>query len=182
MKAGERIETTIGRIIFNDVLPGGLSRSSTTQMNKKEIGRLVEDVLEPLRRCPTCRTILDGLKAAGYHYATRAGITVSVYDATMPPNEGRASWPLPTPRSTAIDEDYEMGLMSPEERHKQVVDIWNDATEEVGEAMAANFDSYNPIFMMADSGARGNIKQIRQLAGMRGLMADTKGGTIDMPG
>ena len=75
----------------------------------------------------------------------------------------------------AIDEDYEMGLMSPEERHKQVVDIWNDATEEVGEAMAANFDQYNPIYMMADSGARGNIKQIRQLAGMRGLMADTEG-------
>ena len=74
-----------------------------------------------------------------------------------------------------------MGLMSPEERHKQVVDIWTDANEEVGEAMAANFDSFNPIFMMADSGARGNIKQIRQLAGMRGLMADTKGGTIDIP-
>ena len=71
--------------------------------------------------------------------------------------------------------------MSPEERHKQVVDIWTDANEEVGEAMAANFDLFNPIFMMADSGARGNIKQIRQLAGMRGLMADTKGGTIDIP-
>ena len=81
----------------------------------------------------------------------------------------------------AIDEDYEMGLMSNEERHKQVVDIWNDANEEVGEAMAENFDKFNPIYMMAFSGARGNIKQIRQLAGMRGLMSDPKGEIIDRP-
>ena len=81
----------------------------------------------------------------------------------------------------AIDEDYEMGLMSDEERHKQVVDIWNAANEEVGDAMAANFDKFNPIYMMAFSGARGNIKQIRQLAGMRGLMSDPKGEIIDRP-
>ncbi|MEG0375831.1 MAG: DNA-directed RNA polymerase subunit alpha C-terminal domain-containing protein, partial [Raoultibacter sp.] len=81
----------------------------------------------------------------------------------------------------AIDDDYEMGLMSPEERHKQVVDIWNAANEEVGEAMAENFDKFNPIYMMAFSGARGNIKQIRQLAGMRGLMSDPKGEIIDRP-
>ena len=124
--------------------------------------------------------ILDGLKATGYHYATRAGITVSVYDATVPPTKADIL-AAADDKVAAIDEDYEMGLMSPEERHKQVVDIWTDANEEVGEAMAANFDSFNPIFMMADSGARGNIKQIRQLAGMRGLMADTKGGTIDIP-
>src|SRR5699024_2702932 len=81
----------------------------------------------------------------------------------------------------AIDEDYEMGLMSQEERHKQVVDIWNEANEEVGDAMAENFDRFNPIYMMAFSGARGNIKQIRQLAGMRGLMSDPKGEIIDRP-
>ena len=148
-------------------------------MNKKEIGRLVEDVTNryPLADVPE---ILDGLKATGYHYATRAGITVSVYDATVPPTKADIL-AAADDKVAAIDEDYEMGLMSPEERHKQVVDIWTDANEEVGEAMAANFDSFNPIFMMADSGARGNIKQIRQLAGMRGLMADTKGGTIDIP-
>ena len=178
MKAGQRIHTTIGRIIFNDSFPEDYPFLNY-QMNKKEIGRLVEDVTNryPLADVPE---ILDGLKATGYHYATRAGITVSVYDATVPPTKADIL-AAAEDKVAAIDEDYEMGLMSPEERHKQVVDIWTDANEEVGEAMAANFDSFNPIFMMADSGARGNIKQIRQLAGMRGLMADTKGGTIDIP-
>ena len=177
-KAGQRISTTIGRIIFNDSFPEDYPFLNY-QMNKKEIGRLVEDVTNryDLADVPA---ILDGLKATGYHYATRAGVTVSVFDATVPPTKGDIL-AAADEKVAAIDEDYEMGLMSPEERHKQVVDIWTDANEEVGEAMAANFDHFNPIFMMADSGARGNIKQIRQLAGMRGLMADTKGGTIDIP-
>ena len=177
-KAGQRIQTTIGRIIFNDSFPEDYPFLNY-QMNKKEIGRLVEDVTNRYELADV-PAILDGLKATGYHYATRAGITVSVYDATVPPTKADIL-AAADDKVAAIDEDYEMGLMSPEERHKQVVDIWTDANEEVGEAMAANFDSFNPIFMMADSGARGNIKQIRQLAGMRGLMADTKGGTIDIP-
>ena len=148
-------------------------------MNKKEISRLVEDVCNryELSDVPA---ILDGLKDAGFHYATRAGVTVSVYDATVPPNKGEILAKADA-KVAAIDEDYEMGLMSQEERHKQVVDIWNEANEEVGEAMAENFDKFNPIYMMAFSGARGNIKQIRQLAGMRGLMSDPKGEIIDRP-
>ena len=177
-KAGTRLETTIGRIIFNNVFPDDYPFMSY-QMNKKEIGRLVEDVCNryDLADVPP---ILDGLKETGFHYATLAGITVSVYDATVPPNKKEILDDAEA-KVDAIDEDYEMGLMSPEERHKQVVDIWTDANEKVGDAMSANFDHYNPIYMMADSGARGNIKQIRQLAGMRGLMADTKGQTIDIP-
>ena len=88
--------------------------------------------------------ILDGLKDAGFHYATRAGVTVSVYDATVPPNKAEIL-AAADEKVAAIDEDYEMGLMSPDERHKQVVDIWNAANEEVGEAMAENFDKFNPI-------------------------------------
>ena len=177
-KAGTRLETTIGRIIFNNVFPDDYPFMNY-QMNKKEIGRLVEDVCNryDLADVPP---ILDGLKETGFHYATLAGITVSVYDATVPPNKKEILVDAEA-KVDAIDEDYEMGLMSPEERHKQVVDIWTDANEKVGDAMSANFDHYNPIYMMADSGARGNIKQIRQLAGMRGLMADTKGQTIDIP-
>ena len=177
-KAGTRLETTIGRIIFNNVFPDDYPFMNY-QMNKKEIGRLVEDVCNryDLADVPP---ILDGLKETGFHYATLAGITVSVYDATVPPNKKEILDDAEA-KVNAIDEDYEMGLMSPEERHKQVVDIWTDANEKVGDAMSANFDHYNPIYMMADSGARGNIKQIRQLAGMRGLMADTKGQTIDIP-
>ena len=177
-KAGTRLETTIGRIIFNNVFPDDYPFMNY-QMNKKEIGRLVEDVCNryDLADVPP---ILDGLKETGFHYATLAGITVSVYDATVPPNKKEILDDAEA-KVDAIDEDYEMGLISPEERHKQVVDIWTDANEKVGDAMSANFDHYNPIYMMADSGARGNIKQIRQLAGMRGLMADTKGQTIDIP-
>ncbi len=178
VKAGERFETSIGRIIFNNVLPED-HQFVNYVVNKKEIGRLIEECSNRYE-VSEMPAILDGLKNAGYHYATKAGITVSIFDATMPPNKADLLAAADA-KVDAIDEDYEMGLMSPEERHKQVVDIWNDTTEEIGEAMAANFDQYNPIYMMADSGARGNIKQIRQLAGMRGLMGNTKGGTIDRP-
>jgi DNA-directed RNA polymerase subunit beta' len=175
---GERIETTIGRILFNDELPDDYPFLNY-EMNKKEVGLLVEDCCSryDLSDIPA---ILDGLKDAGFHYATRAGVTVSVYDATVPPakKEILAKY---DDKVAAIDEDYELGLMSVDERHKQVVDIWNMANEEVGEAMADNFDKFNPIYMMALSGARGNIKQIRQLAGMRGLMSDPKGEIIDRP-
>ncbi|WP_139653746.1 DNA-directed RNA polymerase subunit beta' [Raoultibacter phocaeensis] len=177
-KAGERIETTIGRITFNNVLPADYPYLNY-EMNKKEISRLVEDVCNRYE-LSSVPAILDGLKDAGFHYATRAGVTVSVYDATVPP-EKPAILAAADAKVDAIDEDYEMGLMSQEERHKQVVDIWNEANEEVGEAMAENFDKFNPIYMMAFSGARGNIKQIRQLAGMRGLMSDPKGEIIDRP-
>ena len=177
-KAGERIQTTIGRITFNRVLPEDYPFLNY-EMNKKEVSRLVEDCCNryELSEMPP---ILDGLKDAGYHYATRAGVTVSVYDATIPPQKAEILAAADA-KVAAIDEGYEMGLMKREERHKQVVDIWNEANEAVGEAMADNFDRFNPIYMMAFSGARGNIKQIRQLAGMRGLMADPKGEIIDRP-
>ncbi|MEQ2957745.1 DNA-directed RNA polymerase subunit beta' [Slackia piriformis] len=177
-KAGERIETSVGRITFNAVLPDD-HPFINYEMNKKEIGRLIEDCSNrySLSEMPA---ILDGLKDAGFHYATRAGITVSVFDATVPPNKPELL-AAADEKVAAIDEDYEMGLMSPEERHKQVIDIWNETADKVGDAMAENFDKFNPIYMMAFSGARGNIKQIRQLAGMRGLMGNTKGGTIDRP-
>ncbi|MEF2845130.1 MAG: DNA-directed RNA polymerase subunit beta', partial [Eggerthellaceae bacterium] len=177
-KAGQRIQTTIGRITFNAVLPDDYPFLNY-EMNKTEISRLVEDCCNRYTTSEM-EPILDGLKSAGFHYATRAGVTVSVYDATVPPQKD-AILAEADKKVAAIDEDYEMGLMSDEERHKQIVDIWNAANEEVGDAMAANFDKFNPIYMMAFSGARGNIKQIRQLAGMRGLMSDPKGEIIDRP-
>ena len=177
-KKGQRLETSIGRIIFNNVLPDDYPFLNY-QMNKSEVGRLVEDVCNRYTGSEI-PPILDGLKSTGYHYATRMGLTVSVFDATVPPaKEGILA--DADAKVEAIDEDYEMGLMSRDERHRQVVDIWTDANEQVGQAMADNFDHFNPIFMMADSGARGNIKQIRQLAGMRGLMSDPKGEIIDQP-
>ncbi|MDR2672718.1 MAG: DNA-directed RNA polymerase subunit beta' [Coriobacteriales bacterium] len=177
-RVGERIETTVGRITFNSVLPDD-HPFVNYEMNKKGIANLVE---ECSNRYPVAQMaqILDGLKAIGFHYATRAGVTVSVYDATVPPQKAEI---LATAdkKVADIEDAYENGLMSTEERHRQVVDVWNAANEEVGEAMAANFDRFNPIYMMAFSGARGDIKQIRQLAGMRGLMSDPKGEIIDRP-
>jgi DNA-directed RNA polymerase subunit beta' len=177
-KAGERIETTIGRITFNNVLPVDHAFVNY-EMNKPEIARLVEDCCNrySVSQMPE---ILDGLKAIGFHYATRAGVTVSVYDATVPP-EKEAILAEADKKVAAIDSNYELGFMSSDERHRQIVDIWSAANEEVGEAMANNFDKFNPIYMMAFSGARGDIKQIRQLAGMRGLMSNPKGEIIDRP-
>ena len=177
-KAGERIETSVGRITFNNILPDDYEFLNYG-MDKGEISRLVEDVCNRYKLSEV-EPILDGLKAAGFHYATRAGVTVSVYDATIPPNK----WEIleeADKKLAIIDEEYEMGLMAREDRYRQVVDLWKKATEDVGNAMADNFDRFNPIYMMAFSGARGNIKQIRQLAGMRGLMANPKGEEIETP-
>jgi DNA-directed RNA polymerase subunit beta' len=177
-KAGERLQTTIGRIIFNRVFPDRHPFINYV-MNKKEIARLVEDCCnryEP-HEVPE---ILDGLKSNGFHYATRAGLTVSVFDATIPPEKEKILADAEE-KVAGVDEEYEMGFMSADERHKEVVDIWTEANEAVGEAMTKNFDEFNPIYMMASSGARGNIKQIRQLAGMRGLMSDPRGEILDRP-
>ncbi len=177
-KAGERLQTTIGRIIFNSVLPDDFPFINY-EMNKEEIDDLIENCTSryELSDMPA---ILDGLKSMGFHFATKAGITVSVYDATIPPEKSEILASADA-KIAQIDEGYAMGFISEEDRHKQTIDIWNQANEDVGSAMIANFDKFNPIYMMAFSGARGNMKQIRQLAGMRGLMSDPKGEIIDRP-
>jgi DNA-directed RNA polymerase subunit beta' len=177
-KAGEKIETTVGRIHFNRSLPEDYGYVNHT-LDKKGIGRIVEDC--SVRYSTTqMGQILDEVKRLGFHYATRSGLTVSVYDAMIPPNKPQLL--------AAADEDvakiegqYDRGLITSDERHRQIVDRWTRATDEVGDAMADAFDKFNPVYMMAYSGARGNIKQIRQLAGMRGLMANPKGDIIDRP-
>lgn len=178
VKAGQRIETTVGRITLNMVLPDDYPYLNY-ELNKGEVSRLIEDCTNRYT-LSQMEPILDGLKDAGFHYATRAGVTVSVYDATVPPQKEDILAEADQ-RVQAIEDDYQLGLMSDDERYKQVIDVWTEANDEVGNAMADNFDKFNPIYMMAFSGARGNIKQIRQLAGMRGLMADPKGEYIEIP-
>ncbi|MBQ9690667.1 MAG: DNA-directed RNA polymerase subunit beta', partial [Eggerthellaceae bacterium] len=177
-KAGQRLETTVGRIIFNDALPADYPFVNFV-MDKKEVGRLIEDCAS---RYTTSEMgpILDDIKRLGFHYATRAGITVSVYDATIPESKD-AILAQADVAVAEIDERYEFGELSDDERHRHTVKTWTEANEAVGEAMAESFDEMNPIYMMATSGARGNVKQIRQLAGMRGLMAGPSGDTIDLP-
>ena len=167
---GERLLTTVGRAIFNDVLPRDYPYINF-QMKKKDVGLLVNDCAD---RYPLSQMegILDGLKSVGFHYATKAGLTISVWDAVIP-QEAKAQILTKADEEVAdIDEQAEEGLVTIEERRRQVIDIWNSAAQAVAKEMEKGFDRSNPIFMMADSGARGSITQLRQLAGMRGLMAD----------
>ncbi len=177
-KAGERLTTTVGRITFNRSLPEDYPYINH-EVDKKGIARITEDCSN---RYPTTRmgNILDEIKRLGFHYATRAGVTVSVYDILIPERKGEM---LDEAEGTVekIEQQYERGLITKDERHRQIVDVWTKTTEDVGEAMAENFGKFNPVYMMAYSGARGNIKQIRQLAGMRGLMANPKGEILDRP-
>jgi len=173
-----RLETTVGRIIFNRALPDDFEYVNF-EVSKKELSRIVE-------RCTAERTIgetvdiLDKIKALGFHYATRAGLTIAVGDVQIPANK----WDIldePEEAVERIEKQYRRGLITNEERHQRIVDIWTKATEDVSEAMEKNFSKFNPVYMMANSGARGNVKQLRQLAGMRGLVANPKGDIIDRP-
>jgi DNA-directed RNA polymerase subunit beta' len=176
--AGERLETTVGRITFNRGLPDDHPYINH-EIDKKGIGRIVEDC--SVRYSTTqMAAILDELKRLGFHYATRAGVTVSVYDAMIPENKPEIL-AAADEAVAKVEGQYEDGLITHDERHRQIVEIWTRATDDVGDAMGESFDKFNPIYMMAYSGARGNIKQIRQLAGMRGLMANPKGDIIDRP-
>jgi len=177
-EAGERIETTVGRITFNKSLPAG-HVFVNREIDKKGVSKIVEDAAN-FYSTNEMENILDELKRLGFHYATRAGVTVAVYDAVIPEDKGQILGSAEETVDT-IESQYERGLITKDERHRQIVDVWTRATDQVGDAMAENFDRFNPIYMMAYSGARGNIKQIRQLAGMRGLMANPKGDILDRP-
>jgi DNA-directed RNA polymerase subunit beta' len=177
-KIGERIETTVGRITFNRSLPDDYPFINH-DVDKKGISRIVEDC-SVVYSTTRMGAILDSVKRLGFHYATRAGVTVGVYDAIVPEAKGEIIAKAEG-EVDRIEQQYDRGLITKEERHRQIVEVWTRATDDVGDAMAASFDKFNPIFMMANSGARGNIKQVRQLAGMRGLMANPKGEILDRP-
>jgi DNA-directed RNA polymerase subunit beta' len=172
------IDTSVGRVIFNSALPEDYPYINEP-INKSNLQHIVTDIAV---RYDTVKTseILDNIKRVGFHFATRAGITISVQDITVPPDKEQI---LETPEAEVekIEENYKRGLITDDERHQRVVELWTEATDEVTEAMERSFDTFNPIFLMANSGARGNIKQIRQLAGMRGLVANPKGEIIDRP-
>ena len=174
----ERLRTTVGRIIFNEALPESFEFVNY-EVGKKELARLVERCAEELTVSETVE-VLDRIKALGFHYATKAGITLSIGDVSIPPDKEEI---LKAPEAAVerIERQYRRGLITDEERHQRIVDIWTKATDDVTEAMERNFEKFNPVFMMAYSGARGNIKQIRQLAGMRGLVANPKGDIMDRP-
>ncbi|HEY1595230.1 MAG TPA: DNA-directed RNA polymerase subunit beta', partial [Thermoleophilaceae bacterium] len=185
------ILTTVGRIIFNDrveralieVLEDDYDPTTYEFVNSPLKKRDMNNVIERLvgRYGPyAIALVLDAFKELGFHFATQAGITISKNDVVIPPQKeeilGRYEIEV-----AEIQDQYNTGLISGEERHEAVVEKWNAATDEVGQAMQDNLDHLNPVFMMANSGARGSFKQIRQLAGMRGLMANPKGEIIERP-
>ena len=185
------VSTTAGQIIFNRNIPqnlGFVDRSDpanvydyeiTFQCGKKQLGKIVDKTIR-LHGFTVAAEVLDNIKATGYKYSTKSALTVSIADMTVPPKKYELVEQTEQ-RVLNIENQYKMGFMTNQERYKQVVAEWEKTTNEVSDALQENLDRYNPIFMMADSGARGSMKQIRQLAGMRGLIANTAGKTIEIP-
>lgn len=175
---GTLLETTIGRVIFNEVIPPELGFINEVA-SKKVLGNIVARAYRELGYSKTA-ALLDGLKKVGYSYATKAGITIGITDIIIPESKkdilGEAEREV-----ELVEQQYRRGLITEEERYQKVIGIWNESTEKVTEALLEILDKFNPVYMMATSGARGNIQQIRQLAGMRGLMADPSGRIIDLP-
>ncbi len=185
------IETTLGRLIFNEILPqdlGYVDRSDPANFLKPEVDFLVakkqlKQILERvINTHGTFKTaeVLDDIKATGYKYSTKAAMTVSISDMTVPAQKPEM---LAAAQETVdkITKNYKRGLITDEERYKAVVETWTETDKKLTDVLLKGLDQYNNIFMMADSGARGSNQQIKQLAGMRGLMADTTGKTIELP-
>ena len=180
---GERIETTVGRVLFNEILPPQL-RFINQEMNKRELTRLVSQCYY-LQGNSEAVKLLDALKDLGFRYATLAGISIGVDDLHIPASKegiiGEA-----TREVVRVEKEYQDGLITKGERYNKIIDIWTHVTERVSDEMFKEFEKheqgeFNPVFMMADSGARGSRQQIRQLAGMRGLMAKPSGEIIETP-
>ncbi len=175
---GSLFETTIGRVIFNEVIPAELGYINEVA-SKKVLGNVVARAYRELGYSKTA-LLLDGLKKIGYSYATQAGITIGITDIIIPA-EKKDILAGAEKNVEQIEQQYRRGLITDEERYQRIIGIWNEATETVTEVLLKTLDWFNPVYMMATSGARGNIQQIRQLAGMRGLMADPSGRIIDLP-
>jgi len=172
------IETTVGRVIFNGCFPDDLPYVDRHAL-KPDVSGLVDTVVHNYDRQVTEQT-LDNLKSTGFHYATRAGVTIGIEDVTTP-EEKAAILDEHEKRAAKVEGQYKKGIITDDERRQELIEIWTQATEEVKDAMEAQFTPTNPIFMVANSGARGNIMQIRQIAGMRGLVANPKGEIIPRP-
>ncbi len=185
------IETTLGRVIFNGPIPqdlGFVDRSNPENDFELEVGFLVNKSMlgKIIDRCirvhgtSKAAEVLDLIKMQGYRYSTRSGITVAVSDATIPPQKAQILEETES-KIQVINKQYNRGFFSNDERAQRTIAAWEDCTRRVADALKENFDEYNPINMMLRSGARGNDSQLRQLAGMRGLIANTAGKTIEIP-
>ena len=177
---GRLVQTSVGRLIFNEQLPQALRGEFLNKvMNKKALGELVARCYKEYGATMTAQ-VIDSVKRLGYHYACKAGMTVAASDCIVPPAK-KAIIASTQEQVQQVTGYYNRGKITEKERYDAVVKLWNDATDAVAKAMMENMDEFNPIYMMSDSGARGNKQQMRQLAGMRGLMADPSGKIIEEP-
>ncbi len=172
------VETTIGRMILNEAFPEDFPYVNH-HVQKGDVAAIVDDCVARYDKAQVER-VLDNLKALGFHYSTRAGVTIGVDDVTTP-SEKRKILDQHERDAQKIETQYRRGIITDDERRQELIEIWTRATEEVKDAMEAGFTERNPVYMMAYSGARGNIMQIRQLAGMRGLVANPRGEIIPRP-
>jgi len=173
-----RVETTVGRIIFNEAVPSELGFFNKVA-DKKELSALVEYCYRELGFSHTAK-FLDGVKKLGFDFATKAGITIGIQDIKIP-GQKKEILKEAEQQVEKVEQQYRRGLITEGEQYWKVIGIWNEATKNVTDALVESLDKFNPVYMMANSGARGNIQQIRQLAGMRGLMADPSGRIIHLP-
>jgi len=176
--SSETIETTIGRALFNEALPADFEYVDL-DVTKKQLGGIVDRLAEFYPKVVVAQT-LDALKALGFHWATRAGATIGIEDVVTPPRKKEILESYET-QADKVQSQYEKGLITDDERRQELIEIWTKATAEVGKEMEENFPRVNPVWMMVFSGARGNMMQIRQIAGMRGLVANPKGEIIPRP-
>jgi DNA-directed RNA polymerase subunit beta' len=176
--SSETIETTIGRALFNEALPTDFPYVDI-DVTKKQLGGIVDRLAEFYPKVVVAQT-LDALKALGFHWATRAGATIGIEDVVTPPRKKEILESYET-QADKVQSQYEKGLITDDERRQELIEIWTKATAEVGKEMEENFPRVNPVWMMVFSGARGNMMQIRQIAGMRGLVANPKGEIIPRP-
>jgi DNA-directed RNA polymerase subunit beta' len=176
--SSETIETTIGRALFNEALPADFPYVDI-DVTKKQLGGIVDRLAEFYPKVVVAQT-LDALKALGFHWATRAGATIGIEDVVTPPRKKEILESYET-QADKVQSQYEKGLITDDERRQELIEIWTKATAEVGKEMEENFPRVNPVWMMVFSGARGNMMQIRQIAGMRGLVANPKGEIIPRP-
>ncbi len=172
------LQTTLGRAIFNEALPADFPYVDY-QVDKKALGGLVNQLADRYPKVDVAAT-LDQLKELGFHWATRAGVTISIDDVVTPPQKAELL-AAAEERAAKVQAQYERGLITDSERRQELIEIWTRATDEVARAMQDHFPRQNPVFMMVDSGARGNFMQVRQIAGMRGLVANPKGEIIPRP-
>ncbi|WP_427384805.1 DNA-directed RNA polymerase subunit beta' [Janibacter sp. G56] len=171
-------DSTLGRVLFNDALPEDYPFVNEP-VDKKRLSLIVNDLAERYSKVQVAAS-LDALKEAGYYWASRSGTTVAVSDVVTPPRKAEILEGYET-KATKVQTQYERGLITDDERRQELIEIWTQATNEVSKEMEANFPRDNPIFRMVNSGARGNWFQLRQIAGMRGLMANPKGEIIPRP-